>query len=81
VIYHDQQIAPHALFVHWGTRSHPITPREKKVLRYTSGSGAGTKFVFSRFVQHPGYKGDPWLVDGVNKAVALFDSIISELEG
>ncbi len=34
VIRHDPQHAPHALFVHWGTRPHEIRPRNKRALRY-----------------------------------------------
>lgn len=80
-IYHDLQKAPHALFVHWGTRPHKITPNRRKVLRWPSGSGGSTGFVFARFVNHPGYKGDPWLVQAGEEAIAAFDHIVSRLQG
>ena len=93
-IYHDPRVAPHALFVHDGTKAHPILPKgatlenqkrisseeykkahsykgegrlvhlergSKMVLRWPSGVGGGTGFVFARQVNHPGYKGDPWM--------------------
>lgn len=87
IIGHDQQHAPYAPFVHWGTRAHDIRPRKKKVLRWVGEKGAvtrnaqgrfvsGTKFVFARFVRHPGYAGDPWLVTAADEAVRQFDAIV-----
>lgn len=57
-VYHDLQVAPHALFVHWGTRPHVIRPKDKQALRWVSGDG----FAFAKIVHHPGYKGDPYLL-------------------
>lgn len=79
-IGHNLQVARHALFVHWGTRPHTITPRRKKVLRWPSGSGGNTGFVFARFVKHPGYKGDPWLVRAGDAAVSAFDGIVAKIQ-
>lgn len=39
IIGHDQQMAPHAVFVHWGTRAHEIRAREKKALHYVGKDG------------------------------------------
>ena len=75
-IRHDLQHAPHALFVHWGTRAHVIKPKNRKMLRFVAGQGGGTHFVFARFVKHPGYKGDPWLVQAADEAVKQFDAIV-----
>lgn len=80
-VYHDLQQARHALFVHWGTRAHPIAPNRKKVLRWPSGSGSRTGFAFARFVKHPGYKGDPWLVKAGEEAVSAFDHIVPRIQG
>jgi hypothetical protein len=80
IIGHDQQHAPHAPFVHWGTRAHDIRPKDKKVLRWPSGQGGNTGFVFARFVHHPGYEGDPWLVHAAEDAVRQFDAIVRNLE-
>lgn len=59
-VYHDLQAAPHALFVHWGTKPHLIRPKKKKMLRFVPTGG--NSFVFARIVHHPGYKGDPYLI-------------------
>ena len=57
LIGHDLQHAPHALFVHWGTRPHVIRPKNKKALRWASGG----KFFFAKQVNHPGNAPDKWL--------------------
>ena len=79
VIYHDTQAAPYAVFVHWGTRAHDIRPRDKKILSWTQGGGHSTQYVFARFVRHPGYEGDPWLVTAADEAVRQFDRIVRAL--
>lgn len=71
-IGHNLQRAPHALFVHWGTPPHTIRPKNKKALRWA----AGGKFAFARFVNHPGYNGDPWLVKAADQALREFDGIV-----
>lgn len=76
IVDHNLQAAPHALFVHWGTRAHVIRPRDKKALRWPSGQGGGTRFIFAKFVNHPGYAGDPWLVHAADEAVRQFDAIV-----
>lgn len=77
-IGHDRQMAPHALFVHWGTRAHDIPrrdrPRNKKVLRWPSGDG----FAFAKFVHHPGYRGDPWMTRARDAAIATMLRIARE---
>lgn len=80
LIGHDQQMAPYAPFVHWGTRPHTIKPRDKKVLRWPSGQGGKTGFVFARFVRHPGYEGDAWLVKAADEAVRQFDAIVRRVQ-
>ena len=57
-IWHDAQHAPHAAFVHWGSRAHVIKPKQRKALRWPIGGG----FVFARWVKHPGYAGDQYVV-------------------
>lgn len=76
IVGHDRQMAPYAPFVHWGTRPHVIRPRDKKALRWPSGRGGQTGFVFARFVRHPGYEGDAWLVKAADEAVRQFDAIV-----
>ena len=70
----DRQRAPHAVFVHWGTRPHIIRPKNKKALRWAGGGG----FIFARFVNHPGYKGDPFLVNAANQAMREFPRMVEQ---
>lgn len=66
---HDGQRAPEALFLHWGSRAHVIRPKNKKVLRW-AGNGL---FHFAKKVNHPGYRGDPWMVRAATMAPRLFE--------
>jgi len=89
----NRQRAPHALFVHWGTKPHPIFPKgaslatqkrlsgqfkvekgQRQVLRW-AGGGA---FIFARFVNHPGYKGDPFLINAANQALREFPRMVEQ---
>lgn len=70
----DLSRAPQAMFVHWGTRPHKIRPKKRKVLRWA----AGGKFIFAREVNHPGYKGDPYLIRAADAAVRRFDQIVNQ---
>lgn len=74
-IGHDLQVAPHALFVHWGTRPHKIKPKNKKKLRFPMGG----KFAFAREVNHPGYRGDPWLAEQAAAAPKIFERRVNAL--
>jgi len=73
-IYHDLSVAPHAPFVHWGTKPHEIRPRNRKALRWAAGNG----FVFAKVVHHPGYKGDPYLVRARTAIARQFARIAAE---
>ena len=73
-IGHDQQRAPHAIFVQLGTRPHEIRPKNKKALRWASGNG----FVFAGKVNHPGYIGDAYLINAATLAVREFGRILDE---
>jgi hypothetical protein len=74
-IGHDLQVAPHALFVHWGTKPHKIEPKNKKVLRWAGPNG----FAFARAVNHPGYRGDPWLAEQAAAAPKIFERRVNAL--
>ena len=76
IIGHDLQHAPYAIFLHFGTRPHLIKPKDKKALRWPGGSGSKTNFIFAKWVRHPGYEGDPWLVKAADEAVRQFDAIV-----
>jgi hypothetical protein len=71
-IGHNRQRAPHAAFVHWGTRAHVIKPKQRKALRWVAGNG----FAFAKKVNHPGYKGDPYLTRAAETALREFDSLV-----
>lgn len=64
----------------WGSRPHEIRPHQKKALRWPSGQGGQTRFVFARWARHPGYAGDPWLVQAADAVVRKFDAIVQRLE-
>lgn len=103
IIDHNQQHAPYAPFVHWGTKPHPIDAKpfpfpvwyqrktktgktvsylkRKRSLRWTTGGGGNTGNVFAMHVDHPGYKGDAWLVKAADEAVRQFDAIVRRVEG
>lgn len=73
-IGNDPQRAPHAVFVHWGTKPHVIKPKKRKALRWSSGG----EFAFAKRVNHPGYIGDPYLVLAARDAIRNFDSIVQQ---
>ena len=75
IVGHDTQRAKHALFVHWGTKPHlkPIVPSKKKALRWA----AGGKFFFAGKVNHPGYRGDAYLINAATLAVREFSNIVT----
>lgn len=74
-VFHNLQHAPYAPFVHWGTRPHVIRPKDKKALRWANNG----RFVFAKFVNHPGYAGDDYMVKAVQDAPRHFDRIIQAL--
>lgn len=47
----------YAGYVHEGTRPHVIKPKSTKSLKFKVGGAT----VFAKKVNHPGYKGDPWI--------------------
>lgn len=71
---HDGQRAPHAVFVQLGTKPHEIRPKTKKALRWS----AGGKFFFAGKVNHPGYRGDAYLINAATLAVREFSSILDQ---
>jgi hypothetical protein len=73
-IGHDPRHAPHALFVHWGTKKHDIRPKNKKVLRWASGG----VFHFAKVVHHPGNKPDKWLERAAASAPQMFAARVAQ---
>ena len=70
----DASIAPYSPFVHWGTRPHDIYPKNRKALRWV----AGNAFVFAKFIRHPGYKGDPFMLTAEAQTLRDFDRLVQE---
>lgn len=73
-IGHDMQVAPHARFVHDGTRPHVIEPNKRKALRWPVPG----KFAFAKRVNHPGYAGDAWLDRAAAKAPVIFNQLVQQ---
>jgi len=48
---------PYAVYVEYGTRPHIITPVKARALRFE----VGKEIVFTRLVQHPGAKPNPFV--------------------
>ena len=71
---HDPKRAPHAGFVQYGTRPHKITPKNKQALRWPGQGG----FIFAKSVNHPGYKGDAYMIRARDAALLRFNSILDE---
>jgi hypothetical protein len=65
---HDLRVAKYAKWVHDGSRPHVILPKRGKALRWMSGG----KAIFAKKVNHPGYKGDPYLRDAARNAPRWF---------
>ncbi len=75
VIFNDPQVAPHAIFVHDGTKSHEILPRKKKILRFPGALASGKNgFVFTKAVHHPGTSPDKWMRHAADKALQIYES-------
>lgn len=72
-IGHDLRRAPHAVFVHWGTKAHLIKPKDKKSLRWAGGG----KFSFAKIVHHPGNKPDKWIERAASLAPMTFERHVS----
>jgi hypothetical protein len=71
---HDTRRAPQALWVNLGTRPHVIMPKNKKALRWASGG----RFFFAGKVNHPGYRGDAYIIRAATLAVQQFSRILDD---
>ncbi len=71
----DRAIAPHAVFVHWGSKAHKIVHKNKQSLRFTKGN----RFIFAKEVNHPGYKGDPFLLNALNDNIKRLPELFNRL--
>ena len=73
----DRTQAPYGTYVHQGYKAFTIVPRHKKALRWVDGSD----FVFAKRVQHPAFKGDPFLFNALDaseqKITKIFDNRVN----
>lgn len=60
-------------FILYGTKPHTIKPKTKKALRFYYKNL--DKFIFSKTVHHPGYKGDNFLKKAIQKTFSQLDTI------
>ena len=65
----------YALFVHFGTRPHTILPKKRKELRF----GGVSAFRFFKSVEHPGYKGDPFMTNAAKDVFRRLNQIAKEV--
>lgn len=75
VVGHDEQHAPFAKYVQWGTRPHDIRPKNKKALRWPVAVG----FRYAKVVHHPGYKGDAYFFEAARQAPLRFAAHLDEI--
>ena len=64
----------YGFFVHFGTKPHVIKPKNKKALRWVGGDN----FIFAKKVNHPGYKGDPFLYIAAKESFSRFNSLVDK---
>jgi hypothetical protein len=62
----------YSVFVNFGTRPHKIRPKNKKALRWAGPGG----FSFAKEVNHPGYRGDPYMARAADEAIRAFSQIV-----
>ncbi len=71
-----QALAPYAVFVVNGTAPHLIRPVNASCLAFEARSG---EFVFTRLVQHPGTKPNPFMQRAAEDARSKADEVFAEL--
>lgn len=72
VVFLDEIAVPYGRFIHEGTRTHVIEPRNRRALRWPVGGGTG--FAFSKRVQVSGIKPDPFLYNAADVEAPIFES-------
>lgn len=71
VVFLDEIAVPYGRFIHEGTRTHVIEPRNRRVLRWPVG---GEGFAFAKRVQVSGIKPDPFLYNAADVEAPIFES-------
>lgn len=69
-------LAPYAMYVVEGTKPHIIRPVNASVLAFQGASG---KMVFTRLVNHPGTKPNPWMQQAAEDARSKVEETFAEL--
>jgi hypothetical protein len=72
-VFFNEGIATYGKYQHDGTGPHQIKPKNKKSLYFVSG---GTGY-FSKGVNHPGIKPDPFITNAAKVKEPLFNKNIS----
>ena len=67
--------APHTIFVHFGTKPHIIQPKEKSYLRWVKN----ISFKHRKVVYSKGFKGNPFIYDGIKEAFKHIDKYASKI--
>lgn len=63
----------YALFVHFGTKDHQVSPKNKKALRWAGPNG----FAFSKGHKVKGIKADPFMTNALAKTFKDLDKIFT----
>jgi hypothetical protein len=62
--------AKYAIFVHEGTRAHPIVPRRAKRLVFYNKKR--NRISATQYVMHPGTRGNPWLTRAMEMSMRMW---------
>ena len=78
----DAKPFPYPVWYQRKTKTGKTVPylKRKRSLRWPTGAGGNTGYVFAMHVDHPGYAGDPWLEKAADEAVRQFDAIVRRVE-
>ena len=68
-VFLDDVAVPYGRYLHEGTKSHVIEPRNRRVLRWP----VGEDFAFAKRVRVSGIKPDPFLYNAAEKEAPVFE--------
>ena len=69
---HDPQRAPYAPFVIFGTRPHRIAPKKRRCF----AGLAAVRSSLQKWVNHPGYIGDNYMIRAADDSIRQFRAIV-----
>ena len=67
--------APHTVFIHFGTKPHTVEAKNGSYLRWAGGA----RFKYRKKVYSSGFKGNPFIYDGIKKAFSNVDKYLDEV--